>query len=67
MGVLAGGVIMSCIAAVVHTYMLASLQYRDEARRVSTDQAGIACTKGMEGAGGGGGGGEGSENMSARR
>ena len=36
---------MASMAAVVSPQTLESLQYRDGARRVFTDQAGIICTK----------------------
>ena len=41
-----GGVLMSCmVAVVVPPLTLASLQCRDGARQLFIDQAGIACTK----------------------
>ena len=40
-----GEVLMTCMAVVVWPWNLASLQCRDGAQWVFTDQAGIACTK----------------------
>ena len=42
-------VLMSCMAIVVWPSILASLQCRDEARRIFTDQAGIAWYRGAFG------------------
>ena len=39
------GVLISCIAVVLRPLTLATLQCRDEARQVFTDQANRACTK----------------------